>query len=77
MVNNLYAHEDENGQALFFYLNISIKGNIKSYKDLDGLKLEKKDAVITANLNRSNALAKRDDYRLIVKSKEAHLFRKI
>lgn len=76
-INALYIHKDENNQSIFFYLNAYMKGNASLYKNLDELMLKKGDAIITFDRYRSNALAMKHDYQLIIKSGKVSLFRKI
>lgn len=76
-INDIYIHEKENNQSIFFYLHSYIKGNVNIYINLYELSLKKGDAIITFDWYRLNTLTKEQDYQLIIKSRKIGLLRKI
>ncbi|MBL7071004.1 MAG: glycosyltransferase family 39 protein [Candidatus Omnitrophica bacterium] len=67
-INDIYIHENENSQSIFFYLHTYIKGDINLYKNPSNLRLKKGDGIITFDRHRLNTLGKDQGYQAIIKS---------
>lgn len=76
-VTGIYIHEDENNQAIFFYLNAYTKGSAHLYKDFNDFTPRKGDAVITFDSDRLSTLTKRYSGRLTTGSSGLALFKNI
>jgi 4-amino-4-deoxy-L-arabinose transferase-like glycosyltransferase len=76
--NNVYISDKETGkQAIFFILNLYVKGNAIFYYNIDNLNLKEKDYIISLNRKEFDIIKELEGYKLIRTRNNISLFKKL